>query len=150
MVYNVIIALNSTGKRRVGNVISVLERNGLELVEIRKKSTHPLCREFADINLLLLQNKLNDLKAMDFYREKFSSNVLVKKLRHFYGNHVELFFENEDRFIDPDELWEKCKNTFENQRKFPIMFVTTTSGENGFNSSFIPDSFEPDGLCSMG
>jgi len=144
MVYHVIIALNSVGKRRVGQIISTLEEKGLELVEIRKKTTLPKVVEFPNMKQLVLQYQLNELDAMAFYREMFSESVLKKKLNHFFRNYVELFFENEEIIIDSQELWEACRQAFGNDRKLPIMFVVTTSGENGFDGSFIPDDFEPD------
>ena len=39
MIYHVIIALNSEGKRKVGRVVSVIESKGLDLVKIRRKET---------------------------------------------------------------------------------------------------------------
>jgi len=144
MVYHVIIALNSVGKRKVGQIISALEEKGLELVEIRKKTTPPRMVEFPDMKQLVLQYQFNELDAMAFYREMFSESVLKRKLNHFFRNYIELFFENEEKIIDPHELWESCRYSFGNDRKLPIMFVVTTSGENGFNGSFFPDDFEPD------
>jgi nucleoside diphosphate kinase len=144
MMYHVIIALNSVGKRRVGQIISTLEEKGLEFVEIRKKTTPTRANEFPSMKQLLLQYQLNELDAMIFYRKMFSETVLKIKLTHFFRNHVELFFENEEKFIDSHELWESCRQTFGNDRKLPIMFVVTTSGEDGFDGSFFPDDIEPD------
>jgi nucleoside diphosphate kinase len=144
MVYHVIIALNSVGKRKVGQIISTLEQKGLELVEIRKKITHSRVVEFPNMKQLILQYQLNELDAMVFYRRIFSELVLKKKLTHFFRNYVELLFENEEKIIDSNELWEACRQAFGNDRKFPIMFVITTSGENGFNGSFFPEDFELD------
>ena len=100
--------------------------------------------EFPDMKQLILQHQLNELDAMAFYREIFSESVLKRKLTHFFRNYVELFFENEEKFIDSQELWEACRQAFGNDRKLPIMFVATTSGENGVDGSFIPDDFELD------
>lgn len=144
MVYHVIIALNSVGKRRVGQIISALEEKGFELTEIRKKKSSPKAVEFPSMKHFVLQCQLNELDAMAFYREMFSELVLKRKINHFLRNHVELFFENEEKIVDPHELWETCRQAFGNDRKLPIMFVTTTSGENGFDGSLIPDDFEPD------
>lgn len=142
MVYHVIIALNSVGKRRVGIIISLLENKGLELVEIRKRSSNAFCKEYTDVDQLVLQSKLNELEAMSFYQEKFHPEVLSKKMKHFYQNHVELFFEGEV-VINPNNIWELiCKEFFLDGREIPIMFVTTSSGENGINISLIPDEFE--------
>jgi len=143
MVYHVIIALNSVGKRRVGQIISTLEEKGLELVEIRKKTTHPRVVEFPDVKQLVLQYQLNELEAMVFYHKIFTEDVLKRKITHFFRNHVELFFENEKKVIDPNELWEIVrKEVFPNDGKLPIMFVVMSGGENGVNMSFIPDSFD--------
>ena len=98
--------------------------------------------EFPDMKQLILQHQLNELDAMAFYREIFSESVLKRKLTHFFRNYVELFFENEEKFIDSQELWEACRQAFGNDRKLPIMFVATTSGENGVDGSFIPEDFE--------
>ena len=144
MVYHIIIALNSVGKRKVGQIISALEDKGLELVEIRKKTTFPRVVEFPNMKQLVLQYQLNELDAMAFYRKMFSESVLKRKLNHFFRNYVELFFEDEEKIIDSHELWESCRQAFGNDRKLPIMFVVTTSGENGVDCSFIPDDFEPD------
>ena len=145
MVYHVIIALNSVGKRKVGQIISALEENGLELVEIRKKITPAKVMEFPDVNRLILQYKLYEMEAMECYRSKFSQDVLKKKINHFYGNHVELFFDAGEKIIDSNELWEAiAEQCFNKGRKLPIMFVIAMSDENGFAGSFIPKDFEPD------
>lgn len=150
MVYHVIIALNNTGDRRVGDVISLLEKKGLKLVDYQKKVTSPKVREFPDVRQIALQYQLNEMEAMVFYRQKFTPEVLKKKISHFYGNHVELFFENDGNSIDPNELWESIvEKVFHGGRKLPIMFVTTSSGEDGINISFIPNSFDPDGSCYL-
>lgn len=145
MVYHVIIALNSVGKRRVGNIISLLEKKGLELVEIQKKITPSKAKEFTDLGQLILQYKLNEMEAMVFYRGKFSSDALKKEIKYFYENHVELFFENDMGSIDPNELWEFIvEKVFHGDKNVPLMFVTTSSGENGFSGSFIPNLFDPE------
>jgi len=143
MVYHVIIALNSVGKRRVGQIISALEEKGFEFVGVRKKITLPSVVESPSMKQLVLQYQLNELDAMVFYRGMFSESVLKKKLAHFFRNHVELSFENEG-IINLHELWDICRETFVNDRKLPIMFVVPTNGENGFDSSFFADDFELD------
>ena len=143
MLYHVIIALNTKGKRKVGQVISVLERNGLELVEIRKRITPSSEMHLLNLKLLIVQNQLEELDAMKLYRKKFSESVLNKKLAHFLGNHIELFFESGSELVHTHELWEAIRNeAFKNGRKIPIMFVVTTSGENGVNIPFIPEDFD--------
>lgn len=150
MVYSVIISLNSVGKRRVGDIISVLERRGLEFLEIRKKITSNSCKEFPTVDQLILKAKLQELEAMEFYHEKFDADVLDKKINYFYGNHVELFFESGEKIVDPNELWEFIAEfVFDKGRKLPIMFVVATSEENGFEGSFIPDDFEAEGMCRI-
>jgi len=144
MIYHVIIALNSVGKRRVGQIISALEEKGLEFVGVRKKITLPSVVESPSMKQLVLQYQLNELDAMVFYRGMFSESVLKKKLDHFFRNHVELSFENEEETINLRELWNVCRETFGNDRKLPIMFVVPTSGENGFDGSFFADDFELD------
>jgi len=150
MVYHVIIALNSVGKMRVGNIISLLEKKGLELIEIQKKITPSKAKEFTDLGQLILQYKLNEMEAMVFYRGKFASDVLKKEIKYFYENHIELFFENDEESVDPNELWEFIvEKVFHGGKDVPLMFVTTSSGENGFNGSFIPNMFESDGPCYL-
>jgi len=137
MLYHVIIALNSAGKRKVGEVVSLLEKKGLDFVDIKKKVT-PSGREFPDINLLVLQTKLNELKEMEFYLEKFSLDVLHRKINHFYGNHVELFFESEGKFIEPYALWKAISQKAFSRRKLPLMFVVVGADENGVYTPFVP------------
>ena len=141
MVYDVVIALNSVGKRRVGDVILLLEKKGLEFHEIRRRIIHPSCREFPMTGHFVLQARLRELEdVMGFYREKFSSDVLSRKIEHFYGNHVELFFESGVKFIDPYELWKSIsRNVFGDGRKLPIMFVSIGSEQNGIYEPFVPD-----------
>ena len=147
MVYHVIVALNSVGKRRVGGIISLLEGKGLELVEIRKKITSPRMTEFSDMKRFILQYQLNEMEAMMFYRKKFSPEVLKRKMDYFYGNYVELFFENDGKSLDPNELWKNIsKNVFGNGRKLPIMFVVKSGGDNGIDIPFF-DQFEPVEPC---
>ena len=87
--------------------------------------------------------RVNELEAMVFYHKIFTEDVLKRKITHFFRNHVELFFENEEKIIDPNELWEAVrKEVFSNDGKLPIMFVVMSGGENGVNMSFIPDSFD--------
>ena len=150
MLYHVIIALNPKGKRKIGQIISVLEKKGLELVEIGKKAMRPQVVKFPNTKLLVVQHLLGELEAMNYYRERFSETILQAKLNHFYGNHVELFFENEEIDFDPQDLWEDiCSEVFKNEREFPIMFVVTTSGENGINVPFIPDDLDLERPCRM-
>lgn len=145
MVYHVIIALNSVGKRKVGEIVSMLEKRGLEFIEIRKKVTSAKVIEFPDVNQLIFQYKLYEMEAMECYRSKFSQDVLKKKINHFYGNHVELFFDAGEEIIDSNELWESiAEQCFDKGRKLPIMFVIAMSDENSFAGSFISDDFEPD------
>ena len=143
MLYHVIIGLNTKGKRKVGQIISVFEKRGLELVEIRKRISSSGKMWLPNLNFSIVQNQLEEFDAMKWYREKFSESVLNKKLGHLLGNHVELFFECGTEFVEPDELWNAIrKEAFPNDRKFPLMFVVTTSGDNGVDSPFIPDNFD--------
>ena len=146
MTYHVIIALNSVERIEVGPVICVLEDYGLGLTEFRKKTTHPRVVEFPDKNQLILEHKLNELAAMDWYRQKFTPDVLAERIRHFFRNHVELFFDGEGKNINPNEIWERiAEEVFGGGDELPIMFVVTSGGENGVNVSFIPDDLELDG-----
>jgi len=143
MVYHLIIALNSAGKRRVGQIISILEKRGLEFLEIKKRVSLYPGKEFPTIGQLIFQAKLDEQESMNFYREKFDAEVLEKKIKHFYRNNVELLFESEEKKFDPNELWEEiAEHVFDNGRKLPLMFVVTTSEDDGFDGSFIPEDFE--------
>ena len=145
MVYHVIIALDSLGRRDVGQIICVLESYGLELTEISKQITHPRVVEHSRRNQLILEYQLNQLDAMNWYQEKFSPEVLTEKINHFYRNHVELFFDGEERNINPNEIWERiAEEVFERGRKLPIIFVLTSGEENGINVPFIQDDLELD------
>ena len=129
MIYKVFIALNSVKTRRVGDVISVLEKEGLEFVGIQKKTTNPSCKEYPDLEHQTMKNQLNGMKAMVFYQKKFSPGVLAIKMSNFYRNRVELFFESEELSFNPDELWEEIsKKVFRSERKLPIMFVMKDEG----------------------
>ena len=122
---HIIIALNSAKNRKVGNVISLLEGRGFELVNYHKKTTSPSCREYPDIEQFFFQNQFEGMKAMAFYHKKFSPKVLDIKMRDFRRNHVELTFESGGKSVNSDELWESIsKNIFGNGRKLPIMFIT--------------------------
>ena len=150
MLYHVIIALNSVGKRKVGKIISVLEEKGLELVEIRKRAVRPQVVKFPNAKLLVIQHWFTKLEAMKYYSERFPDTILQKKLDHLYGNHIELFLESEKIAFDPDELWESIrKEAFENDRKLPIMFVVKTGGENGIIIPFIPEDFDLEFPCQI-
>ena len=141
MLYHVIIALNRVGQRKVGPVISVLEKKGLELVEIRKKVSSSSTESLPNLKQLVVQHQLNELDAMEWYRKKFSDLSLQKMLNRLFRNHIELFFES-GADLDSHELWEAIRNeAFPNDRKFPLMFVVKTSGENGINVPFIPEDF---------
>ena len=143
MVYHVVIALNSVGKRRVGEIISILESKKLEFLEIKKRMPLHFCKEFPTVGQLIFQAKLDEQEAMNFYREKFEAEVLDKKIKHFYRNNVELLFESGEKKLDPNELWEEiAEHVFDNGRKLPLMFVMTTSEDDCFDGSFIPEDFE--------
>ncbi len=143
MVYHVIITLNRDGKRNVGPIISILERKGLELVEIRKKIASPRVEQLQNPKQVIARYKFNNLDAMEWYRKKFSDSVLQKMMNRLFRRHVELFFESETQFLDSHELWNAIRTeAFPIERKFPLMFVVMTSGKNGINIPFIPDEFE--------
>jgi len=144
MVYHVIIDLDDLGKRRVGKVISLLEKMGFEFVEIKKRITLHSGNEFSGIGQFILKSKLKDLEAMNFYHERFVG-ILDEKIEHLYGNNVELFFENEEKQFEPNELWEVIVDkVFEKGKDMPIIFVVTTGDGDGFDGSFIPNDFEPE------
>ncbi len=150
MLYHVIIALNSTGKRKVGEIISILEKKGLELVEFRKRITRPKVVKFPNAKLLVIQHWLSKLDAMKYYSQNFSDAILQRRLNDLYGNHVGLFFESEKIAFEPDELWESIrKEAFGNGRKLPIMFVVKTGEENGIIIPFIPEDFDFEPSCRI-
>ncbi len=140
MLYHVIIALNGAKKRKVGTIITVLERKGLDFINITKKTTATDSLEFSNFKLFILRNQIVEFNFVEFYRKKFKPFVLEQKFNYFLRNHVELFFESENRILDPDDLWQACRETFESDRKVPIMLVVTSSDENGEMNSFIPDN----------
>ena len=142
MVYHVIISC-SEGIRKLGKLLSLLEENGLELCDF-KKTEHPAL-ELTIIGEILLNAKLGELPAMEFYRKNFLPNNLKEEIKRFYGNHIELFFETEGRPFDSNELWEIIvEKVFQGGENVPLMFVTTSIDGNGLNSPFIPNPFEPD------
>ena len=141
MLYHVIIALNGAKKRKVGTIITVLERKGLDFLNITKKTTTTDSLEFPSFKLFILRNQIVEFNFVEFYRKKFKPFVLEQKFNYFLRNHVELFFESEERIFDPDELWKACRETFESDRKVPIMLVVTSNDANGEMNSFIPDTF---------
>ena len=144
MVYHVIIDLEDLGKRRVGKVISLLEKMGFEFVEIKKRTTLHSGKEFSGIGQFILKSKLKDLEAMNFYHERFIGE-LDEKIEHLYANNVELFFEKEGNLVDPDELWELVVDkVFDKSKDMPVIFVVTTGDGDGFDGSFIPNDFEPE------
>lgn len=146
MLYHVIIALNSVGQRNVGPIISTLESFGLELVEIRKRVSSSRTVQIPNLKLYVIRYQLDELDAMEWYRLKFSNLVLQKKMDRLFRNHIELFFESEAD-LDSHELWETIRTeVFPKDRKFPLMFVVKTSGENGINVPFIPDNFDLESL----
>lgn len=144
MRYNLIIALDGDGNRNVGQIISVCEKKGLELIEIKKKEAHHSCRDSLDLGQFILLGKLQELEAMNFYREKFDPVTLNKKIKHFYKNHVELSFDAGEKIIDSNNLWEViAEQSFDNGKNLPIMFFVAMSDENGLDNSFVPNDFEP-------
>lgn len=145
MLYHVIIALNSEGKRKVGRVVSALESKGLELVEIRKKIALPKVVEFPDEKLFVILYQLERLEAMNYYRQRFDHAVIKKKLDHLFRNHIELFFDSGEAVVDQNDLWEfLAESAFDNAKKLPMMFVLMTNGMNGFFGSFFPNDFGPE------
>jgi len=145
MIYHVIIALNSEGKRKVGRVVSVLESKGLDLVKIRRKETSSKAMEFPDEKMFVIMYQLERLEAMNYYRHRFDDGVIKKKLDHLFGNHVELVFDSGESVLDQNELWEAiAEYAFDNAKKLPFMFVVMTNGANGFDGSFFPSNFEPE------
>ena len=143
MIYHVIIALNSEWNRKVGKIISLLERMGMNFTEIKR--TENCLSGFTVLSELILESKLDELEAMEFYRERFSSDDLKKQIKHLHGNHVELFFESDDESTNSNGLWELIvEKVFHGGKKMPLMFVSMSGDENGFNGSFIPNLFEPD------
>ena len=138
MLYHVIIALNGAKKRKVGTIITVLERKGLDFINITKKTTATDSLEFPNFKLFILRNQIVEFNFVEFYRKKFKPFVLEQKFNYFLRNHVELFFENDEKIFDPDDLWQACRETFDSDRKVPIMLVITDNDENGEMKSFIP------------
>ena len=141
MLYHVIIALNGAKKRKVGQIISALERKGLELLNIRKKTMSPDDLFLSDFKLFIVRNQIVESDFVEFYRKKFKPFVLEQKFNYFLRNHVELFFQSEERIFDPGELWQACRETFESDKKVPIMLVVTDNDKNGEMKPFIPDAF---------
>lgn len=141
MLYHVIIALNGAKKRRVGEITTILERKGLELLNIRKKTMASDDLILPDFKLFILRNQIVEFNFVEFYRKKFKPFVLEQKFNYFLRNHVELFFESENKIFDPYNLWQACRETFESDRKVPIMLVVTSNDANGEMNSFIPDNF---------
>lgn len=144
MEYRVLIALNSIGKRRVGDIIALFERVGFEILNFRKVKRSSRVTEFPDIKTLVLENQLNDLDAMSYYKSHFSLKVLRKKLEHFRNNHVELVFDSGENIIDVHDLWEILKEKiFMKGKKLPILFVLTGNGVK------IDDFILDDEFCSV-
>ena len=139
MLYHVIIALNGAKKRKVGTIIKVLERKGLDFIWIAKKSTSFPDAELAlpSMRSFIVRNQVAEFEFVKYYKERFSYLVLERKFNYFLRNHVELFFESE-KIFDPDELWNACRETFESDRKVPILLVIADRDENGEMKSFIP------------
>ena len=123
------IALNSMGKRRVGDIIALFEKSGFEILCIRKVKRSSMGLGFPDIKTLVLENQLNDLDAMSYYKSHFSLKVLRKRLEHFRNNHVELVFDSGENIIDVNDLWEILREKiFMKGKKLPILFVLTDNG----------------------
>ena len=128
MEYKVIIDLTRAKTRRVGEFVSVLEDMGLELVEVRKRaSCGGVLSGLSSYGMLyrqIFKSDLSDQPAMDFYRRKFSEEVLEKKLDILFENHVELTFDSEEA-IDPNKIWEELVEKLyrNNLKKLPFMFV---------------------------
>lgn len=141
MLYHVIIALNGAKKRKVGTIITVLERKGLDFLNITKKTMAKDSQLFPDFKLFILRNQIVEFNFVEFYRKKFKPFVLEQKFNYFLRNHVELFFESDEKIFDPDDLWQACRETFDSDRKVPIMFVISDNDVNGEMESFIPDVF---------
>ena len=138
MLYHVIIALNGAKKRKVGTIITVLERKGLDFLNITKKTMAKDSQLFPDSKLFILRNQIVEFNFVEFYRKKFKQFVLEQKFNYFLRNHVELFFESDEKIFDPDDLWQACRETFDSDRKVPIMLVITDNDENGEMKPFIP------------
>lgn len=142
MVYHVIIAYGEWN-RKVGKIISLLEKKGMQFNEIKR--TESSLPGFTILSELILKSKLNELEAMKFYREEFTPEELDEKIKYLHGNHVELFFESDNASIDPNELWELVvEKVFHGGKNLPLMFVTMSGDENGFSGSFIPNLFDPE------
>ena len=81
MEYRVLIALNSIGKRRVGDIIALFERVGFEILNFRKVKRSSRVIEFPDIKTLVLENQLTDLDAMSYYKSHLQ--LLFLPLKNF-------------------------------------------------------------------
>lgn len=132
MEYKVIISLTRAKTRRVGAIVSILEDKGLELVEIQKSFS---AREtlFSCLYRDIFKSDLKDQEAMDFYRRKFSPEVLERKLDYLFENNVEMTFESE-KALGPNEIWEYIveKLYHDNLKKLPLMFVLGSRKTHGY------------------
>lgn len=126
MKYKLIVAQDRAKKRKVGSMISVLENRGLTLIECRKKTAPVEIEEdlFSYLDRSIFKDELRALPAMDFYRKKFSPEVLEKKISRLYESNVLLLFESK-KLYDANELWENLVEELYSNRikKLPLMFV---------------------------
>ena len=92
--YHVVIALNSARKRKVGDVISLLESKGFEFKEKNVVETPPYSIPSYDLEASQLNVLCADPKFLDPYQKKFAAHILKKKIQYFTFNHVDLSFES--------------------------------------------------------
>ncbi len=92
--YHVVIALNSARKRKVGDIISLLESKGFEFKEKKIVETPPNVISSYDLEASQLHVLCADPKFLDPYQVKFAAHILKKKIQYFISNHVDLSFES--------------------------------------------------------
>lgn len=121
--YHVIIALNSARKRKVGDIISLLESKGFEFKEKKVIETSPNVSSF-DFETSELKVRCADPKFLDPYQSKFAAHILKRKIQYFLLNHVDLVFESNR---DNHNVWNLRSSIyhvlFKEINEFPLIVI---------------------------
>ena len=122
--YHVVIALNSARKRKVGDIISLLESKGFEFKEKKVVETPPNVISSYDLEASQLHVLCADPKFLDPYQVKFAAHILKKKIQYFISNHVDLSFKSKKNNYNVWNLRSSIYHLlFKELNEFPLIVI---------------------------
>ena len=122
---SVVIALNSAGKRKVGEIITLFENLRFEFSGIVWTKSQPRIKVYPNDDTLHLRDQLWTDEFLIRYATKYSSDVLDRKVKHFLNNHVQIDFVSEKEW--PWKFLEEELYSFLfSKKKYPIALLRKT------------------------